>query len=377
MNKEKVNGVNIFLNLLLYIKFTINNIFKEREVIINKKYVDEKKLSFIAKSLGEIYKDGIAINKALKLVEESISDKSYKKSLRMVSNNINAGKSLSEAFGECMYLYPKLFVGLISIGENTGELYEILMVLGEYYEKSSEMKSQIKTAFIYPFLILFSIVVLILVFINKIIPSFYMIYTSMGITPSYWYKVIYDFQQGFRENYIVNLLCIFCWMCVAFILVRMIISSENFNCVRRFKIVKDITEYKTVLIFNIITNSGISIIQGIDYCIGSITSEYLNRKFIEIKKDILDGNGLSESLKRAGIVSNYTLEVIKIKEETGRISEGFSNLSIRLEKEIHKKIKFYIKALNPILVIIMGIIVFIFISVFVLPLFKDLQSGIR
>ena len=377
MSKEKSNRINVFMNLLWDLKFNITTAFREKEIIISKRHVNEKQLSFIAKSLGEIYKDGISINKALILVEESVSDKHYKKSLKIIYDNINSGKSLSEAFNECKCLYPSLFVGLVSIGENTGKLYEILIQLGKYYEKSSEMKSEMKSACIYPAFILISIAILLLTFISKIIPSFYMIYSSMGITPSYWYKAMYDFQQGFKENYIVNSVCIFCWISIGFILVRMIIFNESFNYLRRFKIVKDIMEYTTILIFNIITNSGISILQGIDYCIGSITPEYLNEKMIEIKKSILSGKGLSESLKEANIVSNYTLEVIKIKEETGTISEGFFNLSIKLEKEMHKKIKLYLKALNPILIIIMGVIVFIFISVFVLPLFKELQSGIR
>ena len=161
MDKERSNRTNIFKNLLWHFKAGINNIFREKEIMKSKKYVNEKQLSFIAKSLAQIYKDGISINKALILVEESVSDKHYKKSLKMVSHNINSGRNLSESFNECMFLYPKLFVGLISIGENTGKLYEILVQLGEYYEKSSEIKNEVKTACIYPVFILFSIVMLI------------------------------------------------------------------------------------------------------------------------------------------------------------------------------------------------------------------------
>lgn len=377
MNKEILNKLDLFINLFFNLKNSIKNVLKEKEVQISKKYVNEKQLSFIAKSLGQIYKDGIPINKALILVEESVSDKYYKSSLRSISKGINSGKSLSESFDGCMSLYPKLFVGLISIGENTGKLYEILIQLGEYYEKSNEIKSEIKTACVYPFFIMFSIVLLIAVFINKIIPSFYSIYSSMGITPSYWYRVVYDFQQGFKENYIINTIYILCWIVIPVIIIRTIISNDGFNYLLKFKIVKDILEYMTILIFLIVTNSGISILQGLDYCIESITPEYLNRKIIEIRNCILKGNTLSEALKESGIVSNYTLAVIKIKEETGSLAEGFKTIAVRKEKEIHKKINTCLKALSPLLIIIMGIIVFIFISVFVLPLFKQLQSGIR
>lgn len=362
---------NIFTTSVSSLKNSI------KDIRISGQYIKEKQLSFIAKSLGDIYKDGVPLDKALILVEESVSDKRYKKSLRTVLHWINSGKSLSEAFDKCSMLYPKMFIGFVSIGENTGQLYEILIQLAEYYDKSSEIKSEVKSASMYPGFIILSLTVLIAVFINKIIPSFYSIYISMGITPSNFYRIIYDFQNGFKENYAVNMISIVCITSAAVIAARMIICNERFHRIMKLKIIKDVMEYMTVLIFSIISTSGISILQGLDYCAGSITPEYLNKKIIGIRNSILKGNTLSESLEKSGLLSNYALAVIKIKEETGNIDEGFRLLSLRLEKQIHNKINTYLKALSPILIVVMGVIVFIFISVFVLPLFKELQRGIR
>ncbi|WP_294156653.1 type II secretion system F family protein [uncultured Clostridium sp.] len=354
---------------------SLKNSFKEARVF--GKYIKEKQISFIAKSLAEIYKDGIPLDKALILVEESVSDRRYKKSLRTVLYWMNSGKSLTESFSKCSMFYPELFIGFISIGENTGQLYKILIQLGDYYDKSSEIKSEVKSATIYPAFIILSLMVMIAVFIDKIIPSFYNIYTSMGITPSYFYRIIYDFQNDFKENYLINMFSILCIISADVIAVRMIICNERLQRLMNLSIVKDVFEYMTILLFSIITTSGISILQGLDYCAGSITPQYLNKKIINIRNNILKGNTLSESLEKSGLLSNYSLSVIKIKEETGSIDEGFKSLSIRMEKQIHNKINRCLKLLSPILIIVMGIIVFIFISVFVLPLFKELQRGIR
>lgn len=377
MDKEKMNKMQSFETQISRMKNTIISMFNKDMISAQRTRVNEKQISFIAKSLGQIYKDGIPINKALVLVEESVTDKKYKKSLKSIIKRINEGDSLSEAFKENGYLYPELFIGLIFIGENTGKLYDILIQLGSYYEKSSELKSEVKMACIYPCLILFSIMLLIVVFISRIIPSFYSIYNSMGITPSYFYAAVYNFQAGFKENFIVNMNFILCWSAVAIIVMRCILSNTSFNYTMKLKIVKDILEYMTVLIFSIITNSGINILQGLEYCNGSIRPEYLNCKITGIRNSILEGNTLSEALEESSLLSNYTLAVIRVREETGSIDEGFKNVSLNLEKEIHKKVNNYLKALSPLLVIVMGILVFIFISVFVMPLFKEIQSGIR
>ena len=158
MDKEKMNKMQSFETQISRMKNTIISMFNKDMISAQRTRVNEKQISFIAKSLGQIYKDGIPINKALVLVEESVTDKKYKKSLKSIIKRINEGDSLSEAFKENGYLYPELFIGLIFIGENTGKLYDILIQLGSYYEKSSELKSEVKMACIYPCLILFSII---------------------------------------------------------------------------------------------------------------------------------------------------------------------------------------------------------------------------
>ena len=377
MGKENINKMQNFESWISRIKNNIINMFFKKIISAQRTRVNEKQLSFIAKSLGQIYKDGIPINKALALVEESVADKNYKKSLKNIIKRINEGDSLSEAFKGNGYLYPKLFIGLIFIGENTGKLYEILIQLGSYYEKSSQLKSQVKMACIYPSIILISTIVLIVVFISRIIPSFYSIYNSMGITPSYFYTAVYNFQAGFKENFIINMSFILCWSAVTIIVMRCILSNTSFNYPMKLKIVKDILEYMTILIFSIIINSGINILQGLEYCNGSITPEYLNCRVVGIRNSILEGKTLTEALEESKLLSNYTLSVIRVREETGSIDEGFKNISLNLEKEIYKKVNNYLKALSPLLVIIMGILICIFISVFVMPLFKEMQNGIR
>lgn len=377
MNKEKLRKADMYEVLEGKIVNKVRSLFSEKRNLVIRRGADEKQVSFIARSLGEMYKDGITINKALTLVRESVSHKEYMNSLKTIHSAIHNGKGLSEAFKECTPLYPELFIGLIFIGENTGKLYEILKRLGNFYEKIYEIKNEVKMACIYPLFIIISIISFIGIFICKIIPSFYGIYNSMGITPSYFYRCVYNFQNNFTESYFVNMTYILCWTVIWFMTIKFMISNGKFDFFLKVGLIKDVLEYITILIFSIITNSGINILHGLELCSNNIKPEFLNSKILEIRNSIMKGKTLSESLEESMLLSNYTLAVIKVREETGSIAEGFEILSIRLEGEIHKKIRNYLKALNPLLIIVMGTIVLIFISVFVLPLFKELQSGIR
>ena len=82
-----------------------------------------------------------------------------------------------------------------------------------------------------------------------------------------------------------------------------------------------------VLLFSIITSTGINISQALEYCENSMSFDYLRKKIKEINISILKGRTLTEALEKSGIFSKYTLAIIKIREESGTIEEGFKELS--------------------------------------------------
>ncbi|NRU52362.1 type II secretion system F family protein [Clostridium beijerinckii] len=88
---------------------------------------------------------------------------------------------MSQGFSEFKDLYPEFFIGIISIGENTGKLYEVLKGLSVYYDKSLFIKKEIKNACIYPMFIFISMILLSIFLVNEVIPNFFEIYKSMNI----------------------------------------------------------------------------------------------------------------------------------------------------------------------------------------------------
>ena len=149
--------------------------------------------------MAQIYKDGIPITTALELVADILPNKTYKNSLLKVLVFIKQGKSLSEGFAQFKDLYPEFFIGIISIGENTGKLYEVLKGLNVYYDKSLFIKREIKNASAYPLFVFVSMIILIIFLINKVIPSFCEIYKAMNIELPANCKFLYDINSTFKR----------------------------------------------------------------------------------------------------------------------------------------------------------------------------------
>ncbi|MDR3596795.1 type II secretion system F family protein [Clostridium sp.] len=337
---------------------------------------NENQLSLISGSLAQIYMDGIPISIALELVEDVVPNKIYKNSLSRVLFSVKQGKSLSESFAQFNDLYPEFFTGIISIGEDTGKLYEVLKGLNVFYDKVLFIKKEIRSACAYPIFVFISMIILGLFLLNKIIPSFCEIYKSMNIELPASCKFLYDVNNNFKSNPIIGITTIISWMTIGVIIFRFIFNKLDIGMFVRINIVNLFIEYMMVLLFSIITSTGINISHALEYCENNMSITYFKKKIREINKHIKDGATLTQSVEKSKSFSKYTLAMIRVYEEGGRIDEGFKELAQNLEHKLYDKIKRYLKYINPIFICIMASFIVTFILGFVLPLFDKLQSGI-
>lgn len=348
-----------------------------KEIFRLKHTRNDEQLSLIAGSLAQIYKDGIRITEALELVADITPNKIYKDSLYRVLSLIKNGNSLSQSFAQFKDLYPELFTGILSIGENTGKLYEVLKGLNIYYDKSVSIKKEIKNACTYPILVLISIIALGIFLINQVIPSFYEIYKSMNIKLPKNCKVLYDISISLKSNPFVTSVTILSWTLIAVIIVKYFLKNIDVGKLAKINIVRAFFEYIMILLFSIISSSGINISHALDYCENSMSFIFLKKKIREINLNIINGKTLTESLEKSGIFSRYTIAIVRVREEGGTIEEGFKELSNNLEYKLNERIRKYLRLISPIFVLIMASFIITFLLGFVLPLFDDLQRGIR
>lgn len=339
--------------------------------------VSETQLSLISGNLAQLYKAGIPIAKALGLVIDILPNKAYKNSLIKVLISIKQGKSLSEGFAQFKDLYPEFFIGMLSIGENTGKLYEVLIGLNVYYDKSLFIKKEIKNASAYPIFVFISMIILSIFLLNKVIPNFCEIYKSMNIELPASCKFLYDINITLKSNPTLTVITIVSWMSILVILLKLSYKKIDIDKFTKISVVKSFFEYFMILLFSIITSTGINISRALEYCENSISFIYLRNKIRVINSNIINGRTLSESLEESGVFSKYTLAVIKIREESGTIEDGFKELAHNLEYKLSEQIKKYLRLINPIFVFIMASFILIFLLCFVLPLFDKLESGIR
>lgn len=336
----------------------------------------EEELYVIADNLKQLYTDGISITSSLKLLLEIPLHKDYKDSIGEILKGVEEGKELSKAFEEYPDLYPSFFIGLISVGENSGKLGEVLDNLAMYYKKIADTKKQIIGELTYPIFLSVAVFILFILLTTFVVPTFYDIYSSMGSEIPGALKFIHNINENVKSNPLQSLAFVICWgIGIFIILLKLIIPTIKERVIVNLKIYKTITEYIIVLILSVISSSGVSLQIGLEYCEKSFKVSKIKEILKELYNEILLGRELSEAVFNTKVISNYAYSIIKLGEESGSMDVRLRTLEERLKEKTMENLKKKLSYLQPILIIFMALAIGVFILIFVLPLFDMLYSG--
>ena len=336
-------------------------------------------LCIIAENLGSLYEDGITIGKAFELMEELPLRKDYRRSIKEINNKVLKGNSLGKSFNEHSVLYPSFFVGIISVGENSGELTKTLNSLSKYYGQSNKVKKELKAALIYPAFIGVSLILLMALLFFILIPNMYDTFKGLNISMPSIIETIYYVSKWMGENILLCLTGLICYPIVIFILIKLSNIANRqirYKILLKFKIIREYYEYIFILLISVVLSSGISLVNGIEMCIGSTGKPVIEDRLVYINTEILKGVELSKSLNN-GFLSKYSLSMITLGENSGSLEAVVKKLETRLERSMEDKLKKIITMITPIFIGVMALVVFIFIYMLVVPIMDVMYSGYK
>lgn len=340
--------------------------------------IKESNLSIISSNIATLHEAGISFLTIMDLLIELPLTTSYKESIINIKFFIEKGRSLEDALKENKGIYPEFFIGMVSIGEKSGRLTEVLKGLDEYYTKIGFIKNNIINSISYPIMIFISIIFVFIFMIFFIIPNFYEFYLSSGTEAPAICKNIYMFVNYIKANPFSGSLYIICWgVILPIIAINIFFKKYIKKAFYEIRVVKEYNEYLFISILTIIIKSGVNLSLGLEYCSNSFKNGELKDKFQEVNNSILKGKSISETLNDIEWISSYTRAMVKIGEEGGGMEEKLISLSLYLERKTLNVVNRYLKFIEPGMIIFMATIVVIFILIFVMPLFNSLIGGVN
>lgn len=331
-------------------------------------------LVMVTRQLATMVSSGLVLSEAIEILEEQQENKTLKRAFSEISADIKGGLALAQALGRYPDIFPKLYVNLIKSGETSGRLDQVLLQMAEGLEKEREFRAKIRGALIYPIVVISMMIIVIVIMMVFVIPKLVGLYAQSTIELPLPTKILIFLSDLFTNFWWVILLT----LVGCFILLRrwkktpegnMFLGNLILKLPIFGKVVTNVTLAIFSRTFGLLTSAGIPLLESI----GIVEDLTDNPVFKYALKDAYTGveRGLPFSaLLTASVFPKIVPQMVRVGEETGKVDEIFFKLADYFESESDHLLKNLTVAIEPIILIILGIgVAFLVISI-ILPIYK-------
>jgi len=331
-------------------------------------------LVVVTRQLATMISAGLVLSEAIDILEEQQTNKTLKKALVEVSADIKGGLTLAQALGKHPDIFPKLYVNLVKSGEASGKLDQVLLQMADGLEKEREFKARVKGAMIYPIVVVGMMVVVVIIMMIFVIPRLVGLYEQSTIELPLPTKILIAVSNAFTHFWWLGLiLLVGGWIGLnrwgktpegSLFLGKLILKLP---IVGRVVTMVTLTNFNRT--FGLLTSAGIPLLEAI----GIVSDLTDNPVFKRALKDAYRGveKGLPFStLLTAAIFPKIVGQMVRVGEETGKVDEIFFKLADYFESEADHLIKNLTVAIEPLVLIVLGIGVGFLVISIILPIYK-------
>lgn len=342
--------------------------------------VNLKELGLLTRQLSSMLSAGLSLVKALGLAQKNVRDTRLRKAFHHVRLQLQEGQDFTTALSDYKELFPASFIELTVAGEQGGNLEVNLERAATYIEKQIELRNKIKAAVTYPIMVLGIIGLIVMAMLVFVIPQFIPLFEEFNLKLPWLTRVMIGFSD-FVTNYWWSLPIIFVLLIWFFRVSYQVPILKNYY--QKFMIAIPMIGpliYK-VLIARIVYTIGVTLRSGVPIrtTLGSLKSTVDNVQLQLKLDDILDGiekgEQMSKKFEESRLFPDVVTHLIRVGEETGKMDEMLERAAGYLDQEIDLGVKQLLAAMEPLLTVLMGGMVFIMVGSVYLPIFDLIMNA--
>jgi len=321
-------------------------------------------LIVLCRQMYALMRSGVPILRAIHGLAESTSSPKLKAALSEVATQLEGGYALSSALNQHPRIFSPLFVSLVHVGENTGQLDGSFLKLAIYFEREQETRKRIKAALRYPSFVIIAILVAIVILNIFVIPTFANMFAKLGADLPLATKMLIA-SSNFFLNYWPHLLIS---AVVGFFGIRAYLKTKDgqFRWDRRkvkLPIVGSIIERSVLSRFThsfaIVLKAGVPMTSGLSLVADAVDNTFMREKIIAMRGGIESGESLLRTAVASNLFTSLVLQMIAVGEETGRVDELLEEVADYYEREVDYDLGTLTARIEPVLLVVVAVMVLI------------------
>lgn len=347
----------------------------EKTGIFSLSKVPRKDVVLFTRQLSSLIDSGINITNSLNMIAKQTNNRYLKMVLSDINAKIKDGKSFSESLESYPKLFPSLYSSTIRTGEASGNLNEILKRLSGFLEKGEEFRDSIRQALVYPFFILTVSIGTIFILLTFVVPRLITMFEDMGQVLPLPTRILISASGFVRTQG---------WIVIAFICAVIFLLRRFYGSVQG-RIFFDRLRLRTVVLgqlilkteisrlmrtLSLLLSSGVPITSSLEICSSIVENRILKAEIMRFKERISSGSSFSDSIKSSVFFPDFVTNIAAVGEETGRLDQALLRIALDYEKDVERKLSALTRLLEPVIILLMGLIVGFIVLSMLLPIFQ-------
>ena len=347
----------------------------EREFHLVKPRVTEKDRMFFTEQLALLLETGTSLHAALGIMQQQTRNPALREMLEEIAVDVSEGSTFGNALARHGEVFSSTYVNLISASEKGGFLPEVLAQLQAMEEKRAELRAMVISSFSYPvFLVFFSIAVVIFILVS-VFPRFETMFMSIHDDLPGSTVVLLAMSQILRKFWVLILLGLGGGFVALRIWMRTPAGAEvRDQLVLRIAGIRDIVI--RIYLVNSLRALGMSLAHGVNVtdalaaCREIVPNRVFQRFFRGIEESVESGGGLAAGFNRGEFIPDVARQMIQTGEESGHLPEVMKRIADYYERELSRQLVTLSKVVEPIMLLVMGVVVGYLVSALIFPIFK-------
>jgi type IV pilus assembly protein PilC len=337
--------------------------------------VTEKEIVVFTRQFATMIDAGLPLVQCLEILSSQQDNKVFKKVISDVKVDVEGGLTFADALQKHPKIFSDLYVNLVNAGEAAGILDTILNRLSVFMEKAMKLKSKVKSAMVYPGTILSVAVIVIIIMMVFVIPTFEKMFEGLGGGLPAPTQFVLGLSKWFKNN----ILYIFIG---AAVLVAAFVKTYKTEKGRRkidgillkLPIFGDLLKKVAVARFTrtlgTMISSGVPILEALDIVAKTAGNKIVEEAVVKTKESISEGKTIAEPLAETGVFPPMVVQMISVGETTGAMDAMLSKIADFYDDEVDTAVATLTSLLEPVLMIFLGVIIGGMVVTMYLPVFK-------
>jgi type IV pilus assembly protein PilC len=330
-------------------------------------------VTIMTRQLATLIVAGLPLLRALELIHRQERNPHFKQILSNIAESVSQGNNLSEALQSHPKVFDRLYVNMIKAGEAGGVLDKVLDRLAKFREKAQRIQKKVKSAMVYPGVVVTVAVVIVYILMVKVVPSFQKLLDGQKTQMPPLTQFVVGISKALTDYWYVTPFVVF----GLYFFIKTWLSTEKGKAIFDkiiFKLpkiggfVQIVSVSRFARTFGTLMSSGVPILQAITITRDTLDNVVIANSLERVHDRVRDGEPLSVPLEQTGVFPQMVTSMIQVGEETGQLPEMLNRVADIYDEEVDNAVTALTSIIEPVLIVFLAVVVGAIVLAMFLPL---------